>query len=138
MSEIRVLTIKEPYVTPIAAGIKHYETRAYKTNYRGEIYIHTAKTTMEVPDGGNAGTMPLGCIVLKAVLTDCIRMDDGFIEEINKDRQEALWGFYSVDRWAWKLENVEVIEPIRANGSLGIWRCKYEAETIHRNLWNLE
>jgi len=120
--EIRVLTIREPYVSPIAAGIKHYETRAYKTNYRGEIYIHTAKTTMEVPNGGEAGTMPLGCIVLKARLTDCIYMNEEFIAEVNKDPQEALWGFYSVGRWAWKLEDVEAIDPIKCPGKLGIWK----------------
>lgn len=120
--EVRVLTIREPYVSPIAAGIKHYETRAYKTNYRGVIYIHTAKSVMEVPDGGKAGIMPLGCIVFKARLTDCIYMDDAFIEKINKDHQEAIWGFYSVGRYAWKLEDVEVIEPIKCPGKLGIWK----------------
>lgn len=118
---MKVLTIREPYVTPIAEGRKHYETRSRKTNYRGEIYIHTAKATLPVPKGGDAGKFPLGYIVLKADLTDCIPMDEQFVESIKKDPDEYIYGFYSPGRYAWKLENVEIIEPIKARGQLGIW-----------------
>lgn len=37
---MKVLTIKEPFATLIKNKIKHIETRSWKTNYRGEIYIH--------------------------------------------------------------------------------------------------
>ena len=37
---MRVLTIKEPFATLISLGIKTTETRSWRTNYRGEIYIH--------------------------------------------------------------------------------------------------
>lgn len=75
---MKVLTIKEPYVTPIALGKKHYETRSC----RGPIYIHTAKTVMPDPVEGCEKIFPLGCIVLKANLTDCIKMDEEFIAKI--------------------------------------------------------
>ena len=71
----RVLTIKEPYVTPIGLGKKHYETRSWPTSYRGPIYIHTAKTVMPDPVDGCERIFPLGFIGMKATLTDCIRMD---------------------------------------------------------------
>ena len=37
---MKVLTIKEPFATLIKNKIKYIETRTWKTNYRGEIYIH--------------------------------------------------------------------------------------------------
>lgn len=37
---MKVLTIKEPYATFIMNNLKQIETRSWKTNYRGEIYIY--------------------------------------------------------------------------------------------------
>ena len=39
---MKVITIKQPWATLIAEGIKKYEFRSWKTNYRGEIYIHAS------------------------------------------------------------------------------------------------
>lgn len=124
MKKVKVLTIQEPYVTPMPEGIKHFETRSWKTAYRGEIYIHTAKKIHKGMD--RHVSFPLGCIVLKAVLTDCIYMDEEFIAEVKKDPQEYATGFYEVGRYAWKLENIEVIDPIKASGHLGIWEYDLE------------
>lgn len=118
---MKVLTIREPYVSPIAQGMKHYETRSWKTNYRGEIYIHTAKSTLPAPVPGLDQIFPLGCIVMKARLTDCVFMDSDFIETIKKDPMEYALGFYEIGRYAWKLEDVEIIDPIRAKGNQGFW-----------------
>lgn len=122
---MKVLTIKEPFVTPFAIGMKHYETRSWKTNYRGEIYIHTSKTKDNSEPALEAvmdtELFPLGYIVLKGNLVDCIEMTDKFVREIKKDPLEYISGFYKVGRYAWKIEDIEVIEPIKAKGSLGIW-----------------
>ena len=49
---MKVLTIKEPFATLIMNKVKYIETRSWKTNYRGEIYIHSglAKLTKEVKE----------------------------------------------------------------------------------------
>ena len=39
---MKVLTIREPFVTLIKNKMKYIETRSWKTNYRGEIYIHSS------------------------------------------------------------------------------------------------
>ena len=44
---MKVLSIKEPYATLLMKKIKHIETRSWKTNYRGEIYIHVSGKTLE-------------------------------------------------------------------------------------------
>lgn len=115
---MKVLTIREPYVTPIADGRKHYETRSWYTSYRGEILIHTAKSKLAAPFESR---FPLGHIVLKARLTDCIYMDYAFLAEVAKDQAEYETGFYGRGRYAWKLEDVEVIDPVPARGMLGLW-----------------
>lgn len=126
MAKEKILTIKEPYVSPIAQGKKHYETRSWRTNYRGTIYIHTGKKTLPDPIDGIEKIFPLGSIVLKANLTDCIPMTEKFVNEIKKDETEYALGFYSVGRYAWKLEDIEIIDPIKVNGKLGIW--EYEIQ----------
>lgn len=39
---MRILTLKEPFATLICKKIKTIETRSWRTNYRGEIYIHAS------------------------------------------------------------------------------------------------
>lgn len=118
---MKVLTIKEPYVSAIALGKKRYETRSWKTNYRGEIYIHTAKSVMSDPVEGCERIFPLGHIVLKANLVDCIYMDQDFINKVKTDTDEYNFGFYSEGRYAWELKNVKLIDQIKTKGKLGIW-----------------
>lgn len=40
---MKVITIKQPFATLIAEGLKEYEFRTWKTNYRGPIFIHAGK-----------------------------------------------------------------------------------------------
>ena len=42
---MRVLSVKEPFATLILNGIKKIETRSWKTNYRGELFIHASGKT---------------------------------------------------------------------------------------------
>ncbi len=39
---MKVLSIKEPYASLIMNGDKKIETRSFKTNYRGPLYIHAS------------------------------------------------------------------------------------------------
>ena len=39
---MKVISIKEPFATLIMNGSKLIETRSWKTNYRGELYIHVS------------------------------------------------------------------------------------------------
>ncbi len=41
---MKVLSLTEPYATLIKLGKKKIETRSFKTNYRGELYIHASST----------------------------------------------------------------------------------------------
>ena len=126
---MKVLSIKEPYATLIRYGMKMMETRSWKTKYRGEIYIHASGKRIPREYRKNAELMELaagremgfGHIICKAKLVDCVLMTEEFIEEVKKNHNEYVSGFYSVGRYAWILEDVEVIDPIEAKGHLGIW-----------------
>ena len=44
MQNIKALSLWQPWASAIAVGYKHYETRSWKTDYRGWLGIHAAKT----------------------------------------------------------------------------------------------
>ena len=124
---MKVLSIKEPFATLIKDGVKIYETRSWKTNYRGEIYIHASLSLSKSERLESAkkylkSEIKPGCILCKCELVDCIPMTDEFIKYINKETSEYDYGLYSEGRYAWKLKVLEVLdEPIPAKGKLGIW-----------------
>ena len=124
---MKVLSIKEPFATLIKDGVKRYETRSWKTNYRGEIYIHASiglSTSLNKEKGMSylKSDIKPGYILCRCNLVDCILMDEDFINYIETETNEKDYGDYRLGRYAWKLEVLEVLEtPILAKGRLGIW-----------------
>jgi hypothetical protein len=52
-------------------------------------------------------------------------MTEDFIKkEKEKNPNNFIAGRYEVGTYAWVLDNVEVIKPIKAKGQLGIWNYK--------------
>ena len=125
---MKVISIKEPFATLIVKKHKNIETRSWKTSYRGEIYIHASKTIMKDKISENAykyvseNQLHTSEIIGKANLVDCIEMTEEFIKTINV--KEKSLGIYEVGRYAWVLDNIEEIEPIKAKGKLNIWEYK--------------
>ena len=128
---MKVLSLKEPFATLIKNGIKTIETRSWKTNYRGELYIHASSTKMPKEYKNNKELMALvneedlsyGTIICSCELVDCIEMTNEFVNNIKNNRKnEYITGKYSQGRYAWILKNIEVLDnPIEAKGHLGIW-----------------
>lgn len=133
---MRVLSVKEPFASLISLGIKKIETRSWKTNYRGEIYIHASLTKNIIKDKKRKEKLlnllpenynfKQGSIICKAILKDCIYMDEEFINNIKKDKIEYLCGHYEIGRYAWILDDIKILdEEIPAKGKLGIWNFDY-------------
>lgn len=124
---MKVLTIKEPFATLIKDKVKIYETRSWKTNYRGEIYIHAGislskAVNVEIAKKYLKSNINPGYILCKCELVDCILMTKEFIDYIYKETKEYDYGRYEEGRYAWQLKVLEVLpEPIKAKGKLGIW-----------------
>ena len=126
---MKVLSIKEPFASLIANGQKHIETRSWKTNYRGELFIHASGKNLAKEYLTNPYVVNLiknlnlnyGSIICKGNLVDCIYMDETFLNSIKNDTKEYNLGLYELGRYAWVFENIELIYPIPAKGQLNIW-----------------
>lgn len=136
---MKVLSLKEPYATLIKLGKKKIETRSFKTNYRGELYIHASSTKIPKVWKNNKDLMNLvkeetlnfGYIICKCNLVDCIYMDEEFLDEIKKDKLELICGDYKLGRYAWILKDIEVLDkPLFAKGKLGIWNYEEDINNI--------
>ncbi|MBQ9266978.1 MAG: ASCH domain-containing protein [Clostridia bacterium] len=129
---MKVLTVKQPFASLIAEGIKEYEFRTWKTKYRGELLIHAGK-------GINKKAMkkfeqyhleyPSGCIIAKVNLTDCIKIDDEARNMLNE--KNPLVYSHTVnnpywDGYGFKLEDVQKITPIPVKGKLSFWEYDYK------------
>lgn len=90
---MKVLSLTEPFATLILNGDKRIETRCWKTNYRGELYIHASKTKISPKDFNDCELMALvknkkmhfGSIICKCNLVDCVYMTQEFVEQIKKN-----------------------------------------------------
>lgn len=136
---MKVLSLTEPCATLIKNGIKRVETRSWKTNYRGELYIHASKTKIPKEWKENREFMSLvttslhyGYIICKCKLKDCIYMTEEYVKDMKENHyQEYLYRKYEVGRYAWILEDLEILnEPIMANGQLNIWEYYNEFEIM--------
>lgn len=128
---MKTLSIIEPYASLIRNGVKHIETRSWKTKYRGEILIHASGKNIPREYRDNADLMALvtdtlpGHILGKARLVDCIEMTEDWIATLSET--ERTCGLYSPGRYGWVLEDIEPIEPIKAKGKLGLWEYEEDA-----------
>ena len=128
---MKVLSLQEPYATFVAKGYKKIETRSWKTNYRGDILIHASRGDAfcnaikdeKILDLMKETELQFGKIICKARIVDCVKMDEDLIKRVREnDEIEYLLGIYEVGRYAWFLEDVEVLEsPIEARGRLNLW-----------------
>lgn len=140
MSEIRGLTLWEPFASLIASRIKTIETRSWGTAYRGLVAIHAAKRWSGdqeddwediaellpeydlTPDQLQAlqALRPrenLGCILCVAQLVDCRPMP------VTPKGPNALCGTFGPGRWGWILGDITPLpEPIPCSGARQLWQ----------------
>ena len=129
---MKVITIKQPWASLIAEGLKKYEFRTWNTKYRGDILIHAGKSidkkAVERFKEYNL-EYPTGCIIAKATLTDSIYVDDDFVKEVGPTNPNVYKGIIERENWegyGFKLENVKKIDPIYINGKLSLWDYDYK------------
>lgn len=146
MKSIKVLSIKEPHASLLLTPYKTIETRSWATKYRGEIYLQASKAIPSYKGNpimwervyalldkyavslGRRHWISVwpnrGKIYAKATLVDCIEMTEENIAALPQEEIDA--GYYTPGRYMWVLKDITPIDPIPANGRLGIWN--YETE----------
>ena len=125
---MKVLTIHQPFAYFIANGQKRYETRSWRTHYRGPLAIHASKNRTETLYSGIALNGPFGAIIAVAELVDCYSTKylAMFCEEEIRDERNI--GDFSPGRWGWKLSNVTLLDmPIFTRGYQGLWEHPVES-----------
>lgn len=143
---MKVLSLTEPCATLIKEKKKLIETRGWKTEYRGELYIHASSTKIPKVWLQNKEFMELvddvplnfGYIICKCNLVDCIYMTEEYIKTMKEnDYKEYICGNYEVGRYAWILEDIVPLEkPIKAKGQLNIWNyyTDFEIMTLMKSI----
>jgi len=90
---MRALTIRQPWASLIAAGVKTIETRSWSTKYRGPLAIHAGRSEAVIAavgnrdvwdawgatgyvDDGGVQPGPLGAVVATCTLADVVPIVD--------------------------------------------------------------
>lgn len=129
---MKTITIKQPYASLIAAGIKKYEFRTWKSKYRGKLLIHAGKgidkKAMEKFKNYNL-EYPSSCIIAICDMVDCVKIDEETREMLLKEN-ELVYGKAAMDKsfdgYGFRLENVKMIEEISVKGALSFWEYDYK------------
>lgn len=123
---MKVLTIKQPWATLIMQGYKRFEFRSWQTKYRGELLIHAGKSidkeAMKRLEQYIPEEMPLGKILGKVNLSNCIKTTPKFFAEIQKENKDIYSKSIFKEEFAWQVEVIENFKnPIEVKGMLGLW-----------------
>lgn len=122
---MKVITLKQPWATLVAEGLKKYEFRSWKFNYRGEILIHAGKgvdkEAIKKFEHLNLN-YPHSKIIAKVKILDCIELNDEINIQIIEENELVYGHKHDRTGYAWKLEVVEKIEDDKViSGKQGIW-----------------
>jgi hypothetical protein len=146
---VKALSLHQPWADAIALGKKSWETRSWKTNYRGVLAIHATKAKINAPvevlvaaygyrarlwEGGSSSG-----IVALVNLVDCKPAEQvrdflraGLASAPSFELRDSCGrnlhlGYFTPGRWAWTLELVCKIEPaIHCKGHQQIWNLPPE------------
>ena len=121
---MRVLTLKQPWATLVAEGIKKIEFRTWKTNYRGKVLIHAGagidKEDMKKFEKLNL-EYPSERIIAEVEIVDCLELNEELNNKIISEKNIA-YGDKKRTGYAWKLDNIKKIDSnITIKGKLGLW-----------------
>lgn len=132
---MKALSLDQPWASLLAGGPKQFETRAWRTNYRGRIAIHATKKltsealTLTFQEAFarsltrlgylTAEDLPLGCIIGTATIVDMIPAMDVYRKIAQLER---TFGNYTMGRWAWQCADPVLFKtPIPCRGMQGLW-----------------
>lgn len=137
---MKVLSMIQPWASLFLFDEAYYESRTWKTNYRGPLAIHTSKkidrqfcshkTVQSLLDryGLTPQNLPTGSIIGVCNLINCLRViEDNQESAVLEDGRIVLGndyflGDYKVGNYACEVTNKEMlINFIPAQGKLGLW-----------------
>lgn len=137
---MKVLSMIQPWASLFVLREAKYETRSWKTNYRGPLAIHTSKKmdkdtlsyaaiqSLLGKHGYTKENLPTGKIIAVCRLENCLRvtennetwavLEDGQVVSGN----DYFLGDFKVGGYAWEVQDMKMLDEfIPAKGQLGLW-----------------
>jgi len=137
---MKVLSMIQPWAALLVQGETLYETRSWKTRYRGPLAIHTSRKvdkqackyepirSLLAKNGYTEQNLPTGVILATCALTNCYQVIDADDTSAILDSGEVvtgddfLLGDYSPGYFAWEIAGFRLLKPcIPVKGKLGLW-----------------
>jgi activating signal cointegrator 1 len=130
----------QPWASLLVHGEILYETRSWKTNYRGKLAIHATKKidklicnhevvhSLLIKHGYTENNLPTGEILATCNINNCYKV----IEENQKSAKldsgqlitgiDFMLGDFKLGYYAWELSDISVMQTnTPAKGKLGLW-----------------
>lgn len=137
---MKVLSMIQPWASLFVLREAKYETRTWRTNYRGPLAIHTSKKIDKAvcnhvaiqallgKHGYTKENLPTGMIIAVCRLENCLMvtennqtssiLEDGRIVSGN----DYFLGDFQVGGFAWEVQDMQILDEfIPAKGKLGLW-----------------
>lgn len=117
---MRALSVRQPYASFIARGLKTVETRKWSTPHRGELLICASQNpdiaalqAWAITPAEFQDSYPVGVALCVVTVRDCVRMTAAHVKP-------ARCGWYD-GAWAWLLGEPRAVKPLKVRGSLGLF-----------------
>lgn len=113
---MKTLAIRQPYAALILAGAKTIEVRSWPTAHRGPMLIVASGKPLQIDIDGESATLPTGCQVCIADVTDCRPLTAADLEAAYLPDD-----FDPAGQFAWTLANVREVAPAHHKGRLRLY-----------------
>ena len=129
---MKALTLTQPWATLVVEGAKEWETRSWRTSFRGPLAIHAAKgfprwaieICFEEPFASTLlglgyptpGDLPTAAIIGAVWMNGCIRTG-----QVSVSEPEKSFGDFGIGRYMWQLGTPYKVDPIPYKGALGLF-----------------
>ncbi|MFT9597857.1 ASCH domain-containing protein [Mesobacillus sp.] len=137
---MKVLSMIQPWASLFVLGESQYETRSWRTKYRGPLAIHTSKKidkgvcshvaikSLLLKHGFKTENLPTGVIIAVCQLVNCLRvMENNETWAVLEDGRtvsgnDFFLGDYKVGGYVWEVRDMKMLDRfIPAKGRLGLW-----------------
>lgn len=145
MRTITVLSVRQPWAWLLCAGLKNVENRNWRTNYRGELFIHAGKsfdwdafkwlsqavpTRFAAKEAAEHFGIRFGISERKSVITahkDEFGAIVGRVDLIDCGRSQSVWAQPEA-KYHWTVRSGQHIIPIPMRGQLGLFQVQVKGE----------
>ncbi len=143
---LKAISLWQPWAIAIALSLKTWETRSWKTHYRGLLVICAAQKTSRQQQETYVrichqhhidlsihpwSQLPRGCAIALVKLTDCVLITEELIAQ--QSETERSLGDWQPGRYAWKLEQLHLLTPpIPIKGKQGLWNFPLPLAELNR------